>query len=73
MARKKKLPKAAEFEIGTYPYDDKMKRKAYEKDLIALQIELLKVQRWTKETGQRHLLIFEGRDAAGKGGTIKPG
>ena len=71
MARKKKLPKAAEFEIGAYPYEKNMKGKAYEKELIALQIELLKVQRWTKETGQRHLLIFEGRDAAGKGGTIK--
>ena len=67
----KKLPKAAEFEIGDYPYGERMKRKAYEKHLVALQIELLKVQRWTKETGQRHLMIFEGRDAAGKGGTIK--
>ena len=63
--------KAAEFEIGEYPYKDNMKRKVYEAELEALQIELLKVQRWTKETGQRHLLIFEGRDAAGKGGTIK--
>ncbi|MEM7059749.1 MAG: polyphosphate kinase 2 [Pseudomonadota bacterium] len=71
MARKKKLPKAAEFEIGEYPYDDKMKRKVYEKDLIKLQIELLKAQHWTKDTGQRHLIVFEGRDAAGKGGTIK--
>ena len=71
MARKKKLPAAAEFEIGEYPYDKRMKTKAYERQLEALQIELLKVQRWTKETGQRHLLVFEGRDAAGKGGTIK--
>ncbi|MFK7945887.1 MAG: polyphosphate kinase 2 [Paracoccaceae bacterium] len=63
--------KSAEFEIGDYPYKDNMKRKLYEAELEALQIELLKVQRWTKETGQRHLLIFEGRDAAGKGGTIK--
>lgn len=62
---------AAEFEIGAYPYKDRMKRKAYEKELRALQIELLKVQHWSKETSQRHLLIFEGRDAAGKGGTIK--
>ena len=67
----KKKSSAAEFEIGEYPYKDKMKRKAYERDLVALQIELLKVQRWTKDTNQRHLLIFEGRDAAGKGGTIK--
>lgn len=71
MARKKKLPPAAAFEIGDYPYEKSMKRKAYEEHLEALQIELLKVQRWTKETNQRHLLIFEGRDAAGKGGTIK--
>ncbi|MEM9060115.1 MAG: polyphosphate kinase 2 [Pseudomonadota bacterium] len=59
------------FELGTYPYSERMKRKAYEATLQRLQIELLKVQRWTKETGQRFLLIFEGRDAAGKGGTIK--
>ena len=72
MAKKKQeLPRAAAFEIGDYPYAKKMARKQYEKDLEALQIELLKVQRWTKETGRRHLLIFEGRDAAGKGGTIK--
>ena len=71
MARKKKLPAAAEFEIGDYPYDERMKRKRYEEWLEALQIELLKVQHWTKETNRRHLLIFEGRDAAGKGGTIK--
>lgn len=68
---KKFLSKAAEFEIGAYPYDDRMKRKPYEKELVALQIELLKVQHWAKETNQRFLLIFEGRDAAGKGGTIK--
>ena len=71
MPKKDDLPKAAEFEIGPYPYKDKMKRKAYERELVALQIELLKVQRWAKETGKRFLLIFEGRDAAGKGGTIK--
>ena len=63
--------KTTEFEIGDYPYKDNMKTKDYEEELEQLQIELLKVQRWTKETGQRHLLIFEGRDAAGKGGTIK--
>ncbi|MEM7188321.1 MAG: polyphosphate kinase 2 [Pseudomonadota bacterium] len=67
----KKKSKASKFEIGPYPYKDKMDRKDYEDQLEALQIELLKAQRWTKETGQRHLLIFEGRDAAGKGGTIK--
>ena len=67
----KKSSKAAEFEIGDYPYDKRMDKKKYERELERLQIELLKVQRWTKETGQRHLVIFEGRDAAGKGGTIK--
>ncbi len=54
-----------------YPYDKKMKRKVYEEEKRALQIELLKVQSWMRETGQRIVIIFEGRDAAGKGGTIK--
>ncbi|WP_273151772.1 polyphosphate kinase 2 [Methylophaga thiooxydans] len=49
----------------------KLSRKDYEKQLAQLQIELLKVQEWTKETGQRILILFEGRDASGKGGTIK--
>ena len=55
----------------TYPYDFKMGREEYESEKRLLQIELLQVQRWVQETGQRLLLIFEGRDAAGKGGTIK--
>ena len=46
-------------------------RKEYEKQKPALQIELLKVQRWAKEQGERIVILFEGRDAAGKGGTIK--
>ncbi|MDT0189768.1 polyphosphate kinase 2 [Rothia terrae] len=54
-----------------YPYDEKMSRKEYEKTKRALQIELLKLQLWFKETGQKALIIFEGRDAAGKGGAIK--
>ena len=62
---------AAEFEIGEYPYKKSMDKEEYARHLRELQIELLKVQHWTKETEQRHLLIFEGRDAAGKGGTIK--
>jgi polyphosphate kinase len=49
----------------------KMKRKAYEKELRKLQIELCRLQDWVKETGQRVIILFEGRDAAGKGGTIK--
>lgn len=54
-----------------YPYDKKLSRKEYEKEKRALQIELLKLQLWIKETGQKVLIIFEGRDAAGKGGSIK--
>ena len=56
---------------STYPYDFKLGRKEYEAEKRLLQIELLQLQRWVEETGQRLLLIFEGRDAAGKGGTIK--
>lgn len=59
------------FGFSAYPSDDPMDREEYKKTLRGLQIELLKVQHWTKATGQRHLLVFEGRDAAGKGGTIK--
>src|SRR6516165_5852477 len=49
----------------------KMKRKAYEKELHKLQVELCRLQDWVKETGERIIILFEGRDAAGKGGTIK--
>jgi polyphosphate kinase 2 len=49
----------------------KMKRKEYEKELLELQGQLCQLQDWVKETGQRIIVIFEGRDAAGKGGTIK--
>ena len=59
------------FESGEYPYKTKMPRAAYEAHKAELQVELLKVQRWVKETGQRVMILFEGRDAAGKGGTIK--
>ncbi len=55
----------------TYPFRTKMGRQEYEAEKRLLQIELLQVQRWVGETKQRVLLIFEGRDAAGKGGTIK--
>ena len=48
-----------------------MSRHAYEKQKYALQVELLKLQAWVRETGQRLVIVFEGRDAAGKGGTIK--
>lgn len=71
MSNKKTTQSTVEFEIGEYPYEEPMDKKEYARHLRDLQIELLKVQHWTKETEQRHLLIFEGRDAAGKGGTIK--
>jgi polyphosphate kinase 2 len=54
-----------------FPYDTKMTRKEYEHRKHVLQVELLKLQVWIKETGQRVIILFEGRDAAGKGGTIK--
>jgi polyphosphate kinase len=54
-----------------YPYDERMTRDYYELHKRLLQIELVKLQNWVKDTGQRIVLIFEGRDAAGKGGTIK--
>ncbi len=56
---------------NSFPYKEKMKRKRYEADLHELQIELVKVQSWAQETGARIVVVFEGRDAAGKGGTIK--
>jgi polyphosphate kinase 2 len=55
----------------SYPHSEKLARKPYEKDMEKLQIELVKLQRWAKTTGQRIAILFEGRDAAGKGGTIK--
>ena len=59
------------FETGEYPYKRKLARKSYEKQKAELQVELLKVQDWVKATNQKIVLLFEGRDAAGKGGTIK--
>jgi polyphosphate kinase 2 len=54
-----------------YPYDTRLGRREYEIEKRRLQIELLKLQGWVKDTGQRVVVVFEGRDAAGKGGTIK--
>ncbi|MCX4808656.1 polyphosphate kinase 2 [Streptomyces sp. NBC_01214] len=54
-----------------YPYDRRVRRGEYERTKRVLQIELLKLQRWVKETGARLVVICEGRDAAGKGGTIQ--
>lgn len=56
---------------GGYPYKNLMTRKAYEQQKYRLQVELLKLQAWVKETKQKVVILFEGRDAAGKGGTIK--
>jgi polyphosphate kinase 2 (PPK2 family) len=54
-----------------YPYEHRMERKEYDWHKRLQQIELLKLQSWIKETGRRLVIVFEGRDAAGKGGTIK--
>ena len=54
-----------------YPYDKKVSRRSYDRDKRRLQIELLKLQAWAKDSGERIVILFEGRDAAGKGGTIK--
>jgi len=54
-----------------YPYPEKMAREEYEYLKRPLQIELVKLQNWVKSTGERIVIVFEGRDAAGKGGTIK--
>jgi polyphosphate kinase len=56
---------------GEYPYKNLLSRKSYEKQKYKLQVELLKLQAWVKATGQKVVILFEGRDAAGKGGTIK--
>jgi polyphosphate kinase 2 len=56
---------------GQYPYRNLLSRKAYERQKYRLQVELLKLQAWVKEGGHRVVVLFEGRDAAGKGGTIK--
>jgi polyphosphate kinase len=54
-----------------FPHSELMKRKSYDAELTALQVELVKMQSWAKESGARIVIVFEGRDAAGKGGTIK--
>ena len=59
------------FESGRYPYARPMGRAPYEAEKARLQAELLKVQIWAQETGQKFVILMEGRDAAGKGGTIK--
>ena len=56
---------------GAYPYKNLMSRNNYERQKYRLQVELLKLQAWVRDTGQRVVILFEGRDAAGKGGAIK--
>jgi polyphosphate kinase 2 len=55
---------------GGFPYDKKLEKEKYEKTLEALQVELVKLQAWQQSSGNRVMIVFEGRDAAGKGGTI---
>jgi polyphosphate kinase 2 len=62
---------AEDWRDGGYPYRNRMQRKTYEKEKYRLQVELLKLQAWVREAGQKVVILFEGRDAAGKGGTIK--
>ncbi len=59
------------FSTGGYPYKHRYPLTSYENELYDLQVELLKFQEWVKRTGQKVIVIFEGRDAAGKGGTIR--
>ena len=54
-----------------YPYEERIDRRDYDEQKYLLQVELLKLQNWAVETGSKHVIVFEGRDAAGKGGTIK--
>lgn len=61
----------ADWEKAEFPYKNRMSNKRYEKEKLPLQVELLKLQKWVKETGKKIVIIFEGRDAAGKGGTIR--
>lgn len=67
------LPEAivdAAYHSGDYPYGKRMKRKRYEREIAPLQIELQKLNRWAQKHGERIVIVFEGRDGAGKGGTI---
>jgi len=62
---------SADWRTGGYPYKYLLPRKSYERQKYRLQVELLKLQAWMRESGQKVIVLFEGRDAAGKGGTIK--
>ncbi len=67
----KQLTRKQIFREGGYPYEKPISRTEYETTKNQLQIELLKMQNWARESGERIVILFEGRDAAGKGGTIK--
>lgn len=73
--KKNEMPRKSLVKAGNQfyltPLPEKMDNSEYEEQMLHLQIELLKVQNWVKQTGQKIVIIFEGRDAAGKGGTIK--
>ena len=71
MKRVKSAKSKRQIISSTYPYQRMMKGAKYEKTIKLLQIELVKMQAWVKESGERIVMLFEGRDAAGKGGTIK--
>jgi len=62
---------SSDWRVGGYPYKNLLSRKNYERQKYRLQVELLKLQAWVKDTGQKVVILFEGRDAAGKGGTIR--
>jgi polyphosphate kinase 2 len=69
--RVKRARRSKQIISSIYPYERMMKASAYHREIELLQIELVKMQTWVKETGDRIMMVFEGRDAAGKGGTIK--
>jgi polyphosphate kinase 2 len=71
VARVQGVKKKSEIISPRYPYPKRMKSAEYLEEIELLQIELVKMQAWVKETGERIVMIFEGRDAAGKGGTIQ--
>ena len=71
IAEKVRRAKKKEIIGEDYPYRHKMDREKYEAQKEKLQVELLKMQKWVKGTGQKMVMVFEGRDAAGKGGTIR--
>ena len=71
MGKKNSKQEQPEPDPAIRPLAKKISNKKYEKELVRLQIELVKLQEWIKQSGHRVAIIFEGRDAAGKGGTIK--